>query len=201
MGIERGENWGTLGAAPAGLPWFDSDRSASRFLESTPSTPVGLGGGDLARTLGAGAGDHHAQFEVDLLRVRWRGAGGSGEALALAHAIASRRRGWWGSIVAVMNSQYRGKWDVAPRGHPNDGRAEVLAVDPAMSARQRWNAWRRLPLGNHIPHPSIGTSSRAAGEWSFARPFDLQVDGEHVARVEWFSIEVVPDGAVVWVRT
>lgn len=200
MAIERGEDWGALGAAPEGLPWFDSDRSASRFLESSPSSPVGLSGGDLARTLGAGTGDSHAKFEVDLMRIRWRGAGGSGEALALAHAIASRRRGWRGPIVVVMNSQYCGEWDVAPRGHPNDTRAEVLAVDQAMSVRQRWNAWRRLPLGTHLPHPSIGASSRGAGEWSLDRPSNLRIDGEHVARVEWFSFEVVPDGAVVWVR-
>ena len=200
MGIERGKDWGTPGTAPGGLAWFDSDRMASRFLESSPS-PIGLRGGDLARTLGAGTSDGRVRFEVDLLRVRWRGAGGSGETVALAHALVRRSRGWRGPIVAVMNSQYRGDWDVAPRGHPNDGRAEVFIVDEAMSVRQRWQAWRRLPLGTHLPHPSIGASSRGSGEWSFDRLCDLWIDGEHVAPVEWLSFEVVPDGAVVWVPT
>ena len=87
---------------------------------------------------------------------------------AVAHVVA--RRSWWrGRIVAVFNCEHLGRWDVAPRGHPNDGLAEVLDVDATMTLRQRLQAWRRLPSGTHVPHPAISVSRGPTASWEFAR--------------------------------
>ena len=49
----------------------------------------------------------------------------------VAHVVV--RRQWWrGEIVMAMNAQFYGRYDVAPRGHPNDGKVDVVRVDPSM---------------------------------------------------------------------
>ena len=115
-----------------------------------PIPPLGLLGGDLCRTLG-GTGDEArlrsdaaVQLPVDLGavlvdgRLHW----------FVAHLVA--RRGWWrGRVVAAMNAQFLGDWDVAPRGHPNDGRLDVLRRRPAL---------RRAPPG---PRPAEARHPRA----------------------------------------
>ena len=103
--------------------------AARRAGEPVPA--LGLLGGDLCRAVG-GTGDEARLREggtvlpVDLGavlvdgRLHW----------FVAHLVA--RRGWWrGRIVAAMNAQHVGAWDVAPRGHPNDGRLDVLDARPA----------------------------------------------------------------------
>lgn len=102
-----------------------------------------------------------------------------------------------------MNAQYRGEWDVAPRGHPNDGRVEVLEVDERMSLRQRWAARRRLPTGAHLPHPMISASSRSQVVLAVPPRSRVEVDGRC-----WFTtgggqstevrIDVHPDAITVW---
>src|SRR4029450_5976164 len=108
-----------------------------------PVPPLGLLGGDLCRTLG-GRGDEArlrspeaTRLPVDLGavlldgRLHW----------FVAHLIA--RRGWWsGRIVAAMNAEYLGPWDVAPRSHPNDGRLDTLDGD--LPVGERLKARRRL---------------------------------------------------------
>ncbi len=69
-----------------------------------------------------------------------------------AHLVA--RRSWWrGPVVAVMNAQFRGAWNVAPKGHPNDGRLDVL--EASMATTERLKARARLRSGSHVPHPDI----------------------------------------------
>jgi diacylglycerol kinase family enzyme len=113
--------------------------------------------------------------------------------LFVAHLVA--RRSWWrGEIVAVMNAQFIGRYDVAPRSHPNDGRLDVVHVDAAMSVRARWQARRRLPSGTYVPHPQI--SQRRVEEWSttLMPPLDVWLDGVRVAhRARQVSVRCVPD--------
>ncbi|MCU1345277.1 MAG: hypothetical protein JWL70_1543 [Acidimicrobiia bacterium] len=111
----------------------------------------------------------------------------------VAHLVA--RKTWWrGEVVAVMNAQFIGAWDVAPRGHPNDGRLDVVHVDAAMSRRARWQARGRLSTGTYLPHPQIAT--RSVKEWTtvLADPLDVWLDGVRVAReVRQISVRCVPD--------
>jgi diacylglycerol kinase family enzyme len=64
------------------------------------------------------------------------------------------------STVVVANGQYVDGADLAPRGHPGDGRAEiqVYRLRPGERAAMR----RRLPTGTHLPHPRIVTASGRA---------------------------------------
>ena len=47
------------------------------------------------------------------------------------------------TTVAVMNGQFLGDDDVAPRGHPGDGRAEVVVL--AVPPKDRKAMRERLP--------------------------------------------------------
>jgi hypothetical protein len=94
------------------------------------------------------------------------------------------------TTVAVLGGQFVGEADLAPRGHPGDGRAEVvvLAVEPKDRKAMR----ARLPRGDHVPHPGITiVSARTVRiEWAVERSYE--VDGYGVGRRRVLEIAVVP---------
>src|SRR6201991_2836294 len=121
MTIKRGEDWGEPVGLPPEVVEVTTDADAVEQLRA--GHPVRLCGGDVWTTLGARTrpAKETMRFPVDLVRVVADGR----ELVAIAHVVA--RRSWWrGPIVAVMNTDRLGTWDVAPRAHPNDGRADVL---------------------------------------------------------------------------
>jgi hypothetical protein len=179
-----------------------SDAEARRVVEDARRAaravpPLGLVGGDLQRTLG-GRRDADGLRRADALRVPVD----LGSALIdgrqfwfVAHLLA--RRSWLsGRIVAAMNAQFAGAWNVAPRSHPNDGLLDVLDVDAALSLRDRLRARRRLPTGEHVPHPQIRQRRVPAIQLDFARPTPVWLDGEQVAEATALSIRVEPDALV-----
>ena len=188
MTIRRGEPWGTGVARPVDLVVAATDHELAERVAGD-GRPLAVSGGDLHRTIGSpGGGETMQRVDVDLLRIVADGT----ELIAVAHVIA--RRGWWrGPIAAVFNTEHLGAWDVAPRSHPNDGRADVLEVHPSMTVRQRFQAWRRLPAGTHVPHPSIRTARISEVSWRFDRPLDLYVDGRRHRRVTELRVTVAPD--------
>ncbi|MGH9271918.1 MAG: hypothetical protein ACRDZ2_11655, partial [Ilumatobacteraceae bacterium] len=101
-------------------------------------------------------------------------------------------------INAAFNADRLGRWDAAPRAHPGDGRFDVVEVDAAMSRRQRWQAWRRLPTGTHVPHPMIQTSQRREITWALAPPQRLWLDGVDRGRAESATVTIEPAGVVVY---
>jgi len=203
MTIKPGEAWGRQVRRPDGLVTVHSDRELVDALARSEGHPIAVGSGDLARTLGVASVIERAsvnEFTIDLLDVRLDDAGASIVACAhvVAHTAWSRGHCLSGPILAVMNAEFIGHWDVAPRGHPNDGRAEVFDVDGAMSVRHRLAARRRLRNATHIPHPLIATRSIRTGTWSFARPLDVIVDGHRVGRASTLTVAVRPDAAIVY---
>jgi hypothetical protein len=208
MTIKPGQAWGHPVPRPPELVVVRSDVELAEAMSQERGSPIGVGGGDLARTLGvtsASAGTLASrptvnEYTIDLLEVRLDGA--AEPILACAHVVA--RSPWggghWlrGRILVVMNAEFIGDWDIAPRGHPNDGRIEVVDVDASMSTRERLAARRRLPTGTHVPHPSITTRSMKTGSWQFERPLDVIVDGRRVARASRLSIDVLADAATVY---
>ena len=209
MTIRPGDPWGREVPRPQGLVTVDGDRALVEALAGADRPPVAIESGDLARNLGVTSQSRSAtisstvnEFAIDLLHVRLDESGDSDEPIvACAHVLAHCpwRRGLWfrGPILAVMNAEFIGEWDVAPRGHPNDGRAEVFEVDASMSVRQRLSARRRLRTGTHVPHPCVSTRSVRAGTWNFARALEVEVDGRSVGRASSLSIRVVPDAAII----
>ncbi len=201
MTIGRGRTWGTPGVLASDGIVVESDAEASEALGAaraagTSLPMIGLTGGDLCRTLGGTGsrdrlyGAEARRFPVDLGIASVDGA----EHVFVAHVIV-HSFGWRGRTVAVMNAQWYGTWDVAPKSHPDDARLDV--TDAQLSLADRLAARRRLPTGTHVPHPDI--TLRRTREWSatFARPRPVRVDGKSVGRVRELSVHLEPDAVTV----
>ncbi len=208
MTLERGKDWGTPGPLPPDGVVARTDAEVRTVVETARRTgasppPVGLLGGDLARTLG-GRGDEArlrspeaVHLPVDVGSVLLDGR----QFWFVAHLVARSPGplGWWrGRVVALMNAQYRGDWDVAPRAHPGDGRFDVGDVDPAFSLADRVKARRRLGHGLHVPHPRIAQHRVATWQERFTPAQHVWLDGQSlgpvgqvVARVEPGALTVV----------
>lgn len=206
MTVAKGTPWGTSGPPPDGLVVVGSDAELFEVIdtcrrEGRVIPPLGLTGGDLWRAAGGAAGrdrltrrDLVALLPVDLVRI----AVDTGEHWSAVHVVA--RRGWCrGPLLALMNAEYLGTWDVAPRAHPGDGRVDVVSVDAAMPVRQRWAARRRLPSGSHVPHPHIHVTRVMAGEWTFDRPTRIRVDSVEIGTTRRLRATVEPDALLVCV--
>ena len=197
MTIKKGEAWGEPGGLPRHGVLVRSDAEARAIVTAArragdPIPPLGLLGGDLCRTLG-GTGDEDRlrsdaamRLPVDLGavlvdgRLHW----------FVAHLIV--RRGWWrGRVVAAMNAEYVGRWDVAPRGHPNDGRLDVLDAD--LPFDERLQVRSRLKNGTHVPHPRIEERHVTALQLDLVRPTPIRLDGQDIGSAKTLSIRVEPD--------
>ena len=206
MSIRRGESWGRRVELPHGVPVATDDSNAAHILSAGDGAAVMLTGGDLARTVGRGAGgapqpgDQVRAFDVDLMRAR---LDGGPPRPALAHLVArspwTRGGPWRGRVVAVMNAEFMGRYNVAPRGHPNDGRVEMVELAPGMSWRARWSAWRRLPTGGHLPHPQIDTRTARAVTIDFEREATVIIDGERAGRARHIAVEVDRDAGLIYI--
>ncbi len=222
MTIRKGEPWGAVGPAPDDVQLARSDAELHAIVNrcrsaESPLPAVGLLGGDLCRAVGgtgdaarfeprsgAGTGGQVAILPVDLLRVELGGSAGQSFTRWAACHVLVRRTAWRGPIVAVMGTQYLGRWDVAPRAHPNDGRADVVEVDAQMPWRERWQAWRRLPRGAHVPHPLVRTRQVRDFEIDVPPGTHVWLDGqrlreEGLARVARVRVVVEPDALRVCV--
>lgn len=197
MTIKKGEPWGEPGPLPRHGVVVRSDTEARAIVTAArragePIPPLGLLGGDLCRTLG-GTGDEErlrstsaTLLPVDLGavlvdgRLHW----------FVAHLIV--RRSWWrGRVVAAMNAQFLGSWDVAPRGHPNDGRLDVLDAD--LPFDERLQVRSRLKTGTHLPHPRIDERHVSSLQLDLERPTPVLLDGDDLGPATTLSIRVEPD--------
>jgi hypothetical protein len=200
MTIERGAAWGLPGRLPAGAPVVWDDATLARTARSGAPV-VGLCGGDLYRTCGGRPGAGQARMAADDAQhlpvdLGWVRLDGAPERPFAAHLVA--RRSWWhGTLVAVMNAQFLGTWDVAPRGHPNDGRLDVVVVDPAMGVRDRWRARGRLATGTHLPHPAIETRSARSWRIDLPEPLTVWLDGLPVGAASVIEVRCQPDALTV----
>lgn len=189
MTIQRGQEWGVTVERPGELVVATDDAALARLVLADPHGCYGLSGGDVFRSLGSPEPrDPVQRLPMDALAVTIDDR----ELLAVAHVIV--RRGWWrGGLLAVMNADHVGVWNVAPRAHPNDGRFDVVEVDAAMSLRHRWQARGRLSHGTHVPHPDIGVRTATDGSWAFAGPRNVWIDGVAIGATTRLTVSVLPD--------
>jgi hypothetical protein len=200
--VRWGEGWGEPGTLADDGVVVHSDAEARRIVERVRRSgerppPLGLAGGDLCRTLG-GRGDVARLRSGDAVRMPVD----VGAVLVdgrlhwfVAHLVA--RRSWWrGPVVAAMNAEFLGAWDVAPRAHPNDGLLDMVVVAADMKLKDRIEAQRRLPTGGHVPHPAIDRSRRPAFQIEFDRPTRVWLDGERIGVATNLSVRVEPDALI-----
>lgn len=201
MTIEKGMPWGVAVPSPSDLRVVATDRDAREFVvrqreRGTTLRPVGLGGGDLARTMGGGNGRFPGtvtQATVDLLRVQ----SGQRVTWAVAHVVA--RRTWHrGEVLFAMNAQFFGRYNVAPRSHPNDGKVDILHVAPDMTWRARRAATRRARTGTHLPHPQLTARQLTDYSLTFQKPLVIWVDGVRWGTAGELTITVEPDALTVY---
>jgi len=202
MTISKGTEWGSEVTRPDDLRVATDDAHLASLLTDGSGTATAVASGDLWRTVGARPlGDRMRvfAFPVDLVsyRIDDEPAG-----TFVAHLLARRplHRGgvWRGEVLVVMNAEWIGSFDVAPRGHPNDGRVETLLASPALTVRQRLAVRSRLPNATHLPHPLIASRPVRAHEWEFDQPMDVVADGRPVGRARRLTIHVEPDAAILF---
>jgi diacylglycerol kinase family enzyme len=161
-----------------------------------PLPTLGLLGGDLCRTLG-GPGDERRLRSDEAVTVRVD----VGAVLLdgtlhwfVAHLIA--RRSWWrGRVIAVMNAEFLGTWDLGPRAHPGDGLLDI--TDGTLPFGDRLAARRRVRTGTHVPHPALATRRVAAWQTELDPPLDVWLDGDRVGRSAGLSVRVEPEALTV----
>lgn len=194
MTIRRGEPWGSEVERPATVRVAHGDAELAALVADDPAGDYAVDGGDLHRTVGAprSAGRRSHRLPIDVLDV----VTDRSRHVAVAHVVI--RRHWWrGRVVFVCNVDHVGRWNVAPRAHPNDGRFDVVDVAAAMGPRDRWEARRRLPTGSHVPHPEI--SVRSATEWSWTDPrgAHVWVDGIDTGRATAVTVRIRSDATAL----
>ncbi|MEO5678510.1 MAG: hypothetical protein ABIS47_02470 [Acidimicrobiales bacterium] len=196
MTISKGSAYGDPGASlPVDGVRCASDGDARRAVEAARATgrpfPVlGLVGGDLARTLG-GTGALDVAFPVDLGQVLVDGR------LHLFVATCVVRNRWWTRTVAVGNAQWLGTWNLWPKGHPNDGRLDVLDARLPVGDLRKVRA--RLGTGTHLPHPGIQARRVRAETLELDRPLGVWLDGERIGRGRTLAFRCVADALRVLV--
>ncbi len=202
MTARKGEPWGTPAVCPTDLRVVSNDREARDWViwhrtRDQPIRDLGVAGGDLARTCGGATGGHPsaAKVTVDAMRV----AVDNGEPTwGVAHVVV--RRQWWrGEVVMAMNAQFFGGYDIAPRGHPNDGKIDVLRVDPAMGWRDRLHARQRARTGTHLPHRDLSMRSLPEVDLRFDTSMVVWIDGVRYGSARRVQIAVEPDAFTAYV--
>jgi hypothetical protein len=202
MTARKGEPWGTPAVCPSDLRVVSTDRDVRDWviwhrMRDQPIRDLGVAGGDLARTCGGATGAHptSAKVTVDAMRVLLDDAEPT---WGVAHVVA--RRQWWrDEIVMAMNAQFFGEYDIAPRGHPNDGKLDVLRVDPAMGWRDRLEARRRARTGTHLPHAQLSMRSVPEIDVEFDKSMVVWIDGVRCGAARRMRIIAEPDAFTAYV--
>jgi hypothetical protein len=199
--IRKGEEWASHGALPDGGVVVRDDAEAHHVVNAARRgnlevPALGLLGGDLCHTMG-GVGDEgrlHTRYATvgmcDLGavlldgRVHW-----------FVASLVARGPWWRGRALLIMNAAWLGPWNVAPKAHPGDGLLD--AVDIHVSPSQWLAVRRRLPQGDHVPHPGISVRRAAAMQVELPKATDVWLDGVPVGRVRHISARVEPDALTV----
>ncbi|MCP3933842.1 MAG: hypothetical protein GY708_00565 [Actinomycetia bacterium] len=213
MTISKDSGWGGPGTISADDPVANNNRELRALIEAwkltdLPLERVGLLGGDLWRTCGSPPGGverlltEALEVPIDIVEARLVGfepldgppVEGVHTTWFAAHMVL--RRSWWfGPLLAAMNAEFYDTWDVGGRTHPNDGRVDVY--DVSMRLSERWQAWKRLPSGQHEPHPRIEVRRVKQTSLEFERPLDVHLDGDEVGRATGVELVVLPDALTV----
>lgn len=198
MTIQKGQPWGQRIVVP--LETRDVESDADLAAGSRSDIHI-VSAGDVHCSLGSPSkpvpGDQRALVQVDALRCEVESPG----AARIILAASSVRIGHWYARpwtrrrhVVVTNTGIVDGLNIAPRAHPNDGSAHMVAIAESMGARQRFLARRRAATGDHVPHPSITIHKSSRFELLRAHPRErLTIDGLDAGSWDRVTITVEPD--------
>lgn len=217
--LRHGEPWGHTATSPPDVEVAGDDADLVAAAVSRPGALVRFRPSprsDLARALGLGSDRSGAtEVAIDALaidpddrpvdpvgavdavnavvlgpppdRLQWT-------ARAADITVRVDGRAWFSgraTAVVVANGQFLRGADLAPRGHPGDGWAEVQVY--ALTRRARRGMRRRLPTGTHLPHPDVraGRARRVEIEVG-GRRLPVEVDGRPKGRTARLGVTLVP---------
>ncbi len=202
MTIRKGEPWGEPAVCPVELRVVSTDRDLREWVvwhrtRGEAIGEIGVAGGDLARTCGGASQAHPSSARVTLDAIRVT-LDDRQPTWGVAHVVA--RRGWLRDEVAmIMNAQFYGAYDIAPRSHPNDGKLDLMRVDSAMEWRERMQARQRARTGTHVPHRHLSSKSSTAFDLHFDRPMVVWIDGVRCGTAHRLQVSVEPDAFTAYV--
>lgn len=204
MVVRRGQNWGSTGTPDSTTPVAMDDAHASRLIEHGVREFV-LASGDLARTVGATSPtptSSYRRLPIDLMRISLLGTDGySSRHFSMSHCLIRQRFSTGGvlrgRVSVICNAQYVHGHDVAPRGHPNDGKVEIVDFSKDLSIRQRLLVLRRSRTGDHLPHPMIQVRQVSEPtEWNAEGV--VVIDGRRIGWRIVEGVELLCDEVIIW---
>lgn len=199
MTIRKGEEWGEPATVPHEREIVVSDADLAAHRPRIASVAAG----DLHRALGSppvpAVDSRCTRLTIDALECIITTSRGSYTLMAASSVVVGR---WLsrGRFSCLSNTGWWRDLNLAPRAHPNDGEADLVAITGAMSMVERVIARRRAAAGAHLPHPDI--SVVRVQRWSTApvrRGEPLAIDGRQVRGWRHVEVRVRPDYFVVLV--
>jgi YegS C-terminal NAD kinase beta sandwich-like domain len=215
--IRKGEPWGRPAAGPPDLSVEGDDADLAAAVRSRPGARVRFvadATSDLARAVGLAA-DPSAATELPVDGLLVEGSGELAVNMVVVGTPPDRLRAWHrrrpctvevdgrvvfhgrATTVVVATGEFLRGLDVVPRGHPGDGRCEVQVY--AMRAPARSSMRRRLPGGDHVPHPEIVQLGGRAVVTRFGSPRPVELDGRSRPPAAEVALRVVPEALVLLV--
>jgi hypothetical protein len=212
--IRPGDEWGTPAHGPADVEVTGGDADLAAAVTRRPGALFRFrpdATSDLAGAVGLGSQPSGApaapgvEVALDLLRID---DGPAAVNMIVLGSPPERLRPWsrrFGAnvriddrpvfhgpctTVIVATGQFRGGFDVVPRGHPGDGRAEIQIY--AVPGRDRRALRGRLATGTHVPHPGITQRSGRNVTVDTGRRVPLEVDGRSLPPVDFVVLGLVP---------
>lgn len=210
MTIEKGKDWGTRLELPTDAPIVSTDHELAQLFSidadgslAGPSmiglrspTPEVNNASGLARTVSARASnDELRSGERTALPIDLAVVSLDGEWHVIAGSLVLRRPRWAGVVEGAMNASFYGDWNVAPAGHPNDGRLDVIRAE--LPIADRLKARKRLPAGTHIPHPGITVRRLKAGKFTPDSRARVWLDHHDFGHVHEVDFAVHPDATTI----
>lgn len=210
MSVRKGQPWERPASGAADLAIRGRDADLARAVVEHPGSRFEFEptASDLAATLGLHRGRTGSALELDVDALRITTDAGVDLAVAwVIMGVDPRTIRWWHrrrkvviehdgrtesvavSGVVAFVAQHLGGMRVVPRGHPGDGRAELqwFALAPGERTKMR----TRLPTGDHLDHPEVGTCTFRTLTLRSRRPLPIRIDGESRTTAREVRIEVV----------
>ena len=183
------DNWTEEFLIDEAFPIAKSDQEIVSLVNSG-ITLMRLASGNIHRTLG-GKGNSNVALpttgtlcHIDLGCIQL-----ANERFYFASHCSLRRNYFSTKGVLVMNAEFYKNRRVSVRGHPGDGKFEVLTSE--LKLIQYLLASKRSESGNHLPHPDLKVRSTAQYEVSFPHQMRVYADGRLIGRSDEVEISVV----------